>query len=382
MGHLSPYNHSSSTIGQWMPNHTSNFNLGYDSASLPTPWPYLLLSYSISIGLAIYGFISYYKDYRKAKNGEVIHERPSRWDYTWEAGKLIILTTRSVSVFVEALRGNPRNRNSHRRLAPSAVFVLLISMIPYTMAYKGLYWIPHLRLVVFIELFLVYIALCISMSSHLGSGMVQYGALFSTGTICPIPVQSCSNVGAIVSSFICDEYSARTNISFYKVNSKNHLAKSELMWPWFGFIFGGFVIMATFPSIDAAQITVLNDNSNPAPYSGNTAFVLGIISLFRRPQFFRLSAKAHTINTIIALVSLVSIIIVIVTALPIHICAQTTSQTFTIVDGQQLLSNFPDSYPSGWIDCYQFRTPTDRLGFWSFWISKEHGNIASRLGVI
>jgi hypothetical protein len=381
-----PFNNTSPTIGAWNSSHSSNFTVAYTPLTLPRPWPYLLISFTVSTGLALWSIISNLLDHKKFIAGkDDPNKKPSVWDNAFGLAKIAFITYRAIAALVQAMKGIPSHNSTGGRVASSTLSVMFLSIIPYLSAYKGLYWIAHLRLLLFIDMVLVYIAMCSTLSNDIHPNWNQYGAWVASGTICPRYVPSCSSKEAEDArvGFNC---SGSNQIALSQ--DGNHLANAELAIAWIGFLVCLGFLMAATMSIDGQLLEKLTEpgylftNHRGQPSADyNAAVATALRSLFRKQKWFPLSEQNYRYNRKFYPILLGSIFFIIAIALPVHIYNETQPANFSIIDGLPGRA-MNVTYPTWAVDCYTTHTPVDKWGFWSYWWSEETKSLAAKVGLL
>ncbi|KAF2672974.1 hypothetical protein BT63DRAFT_410036 [Microthyrium microscopicum] len=389
MATSSPFGTGSPSYGLWNQSHISKFSVKYSPQSLPRPWPYVLISFSISVGFAVWALISSRNAHKQLESGKNDpNKRPSRSSIALDLAKYLIITIRAISTFVSAIKGNPHLgagaahevARGGARIAPSMAFVSFLSILPYLNNYKGIYWITHLRLLLYIDLVLLYIAVCASISPGIKEGWDQYGAWVPTHTVCPISVPDCQTEKALSlkNSFYCISYDRGVS------QSSNHLAQFEVIVPYICLVIGGACVFALLGTIDARVKEELDARLNgPDRHDLGDEITRGleisIKSLFKKQEWFPLSTTHLKGNTSFLKIIFSLMFIIIVVSVPLHIYTEVHPLSLSIVDGSADTGRFGQPL---WADCFTSEIPSSKTGFWSIWWSEELENLAVKIGFV
>ena len=349
--------------GGFNQHHFSNVSIHYTQSTLPTPWPILTASLSLSLISAIRIVLFSHS------------HKISRFSRISTASFAVIQFVRGLFSLVAASLAV--QRVGGRYLPPSALSVLLLSTFPYALE-ERVYQIFR-ALAAFSSLF-TFAALLIMVALRLKSDVYSYGKLYVGGGLCPLAVKQqggywdgtgwelCTNHYKVG----CLAYNNYTD-SAINLNSSNEIVVSETV---LGFIVGGVFCILGLAAILGILVVL-------------AALASLILNALRHPFAAEEDyTDLHSTRKKVAILLTVAIVVVILVSLPAHIVAQRNPRTYLVqdsfgppADAYVLVENngyggteanwtswTGDSFDGkSWTDFFLVHKPTDKLGFLEIW---------------
>jgi hypothetical protein len=408
-----PFNATLFKPGHFNLTHTSNISIVYTPQTLPTPWPFLVLSFLISFLTALWGFASnkwhlspssligksssVEKSNHDYERGQELarqeysfptaplpysteHTKQQKWstfELVFNLFLLALATLRSVAATVGAIKAFVNN--TARWAPPSALAMLLISTWPYALNHQ----FPHMvfRILAALDTFIVLGSLALTTAGIFFRRDVPYYGKYSlAGGNCPFTLSSCPPAGFPITGCYADPGGV-WSLQSLDINSGtdpngnldiNLVAQGERIIG--ALIFAPFIIAFPF-GIWLAKICwggvnrkrKLKPEIRDDPWRYNR---------YRLAKYFAFA--------------LVLIVGIAVSSLWLHIHAmKRTSPVIVVVDGFGPRSVTGGEGPFGggkgddsWTDCFNVTVPQSSNGFWHEWTDAQRSEVEMALAII
>jgi hypothetical protein len=231
----SPYNFTTSLTGLRNNSHISTVSIGYIPATLPTPWPWLVLSFGLSFIITSISILTNYLTAWQISRGKRVDGgQPGRMATTLMVCAIIINTIRAFSSLVASIRDKQAAHPTAHHLSPSGLIAMLTSMLPYTWGNRGVWWMPPARRLMVVNFLLGLIAL------FLEARLVEqksefYGEWIVHGGVCPQFTSNCD--AALAKGLVgCGSSTPRVSNSMDPTSThRNYISLAELVVFWVGF---------------------------------------------------------------------------------------------------------------------------------------------------
>lgn len=327
--------------GYFNSTHLSGLFIYYPAGSLPTPWPWLLVSMLLSLTTGVIGVRSAFASWKDLE--------PSRFAVIRTTVSFAYVCLRAIVAFVVAIRATLGTHSNHP--PPSSLLLLMGSL----QTYIGSRTIPSIcNFALVLCQILVYAALILAMQNG------SYGRFSVSGGNCP-------EVGGL-------DYAAPVFVE----NCLNSSRKWRAV--------GCQVLSGTDPNESRNKIVTIEDVS---AYIGGVYFFTIIIALFdtfsvRSAALFkpvkRETSKRLKFAVWVAVFSLIFGVIYTPIVVATHYNQLKQPNTLTFADSWGSLerinrtalsaknaSTFGYNEPTHWTDCFNATTPYSRDGFFKEW---------------
>ena len=340
--------------GAWNSNHSMQFNLAYNHGSLPTPWPYVLLSAVVSVCLATWSLVSNVRTNLRVRRGEPVAEiKRSRF-------MMIKFWTISIFNVYRLIRVIFAVWYSGGSISPPVILLIEMSYISLLLEYN----VPSYARLCGLAILGLWLITMVGMVVTTSYGLwAKLDANMWAFDIRRAGLQSCAD--------------ARLHMPNIK------------SWTWVDHL----------PLADGAQPSEFAKIMKQIGYAGLAVGVsLAVVAVcsmcvlhYRRNKQIRPRKDERTmrINSILQAFVLVLMVPFLVVTVYYHYHFQTTPVTSQFYDLQAPVRNDNVSiwvagrdYPVGWADCFETTSPTDKWGFWDAWMQDENHDWSRRLAVI
>ncbi|KAF3928007.1 hypothetical protein AA313_de0200621 [Arthrobotrys entomopaga] len=372
--------------------HFSTVGFVYQENTIPTPWPWLLVSFVISFMVASWGYYSTLKQRNEAK-GENTRARVTLL-------VLVITTIRSIATFILAIKSYTSPLRFPASSAIAALFISALSnaldcgLLParfYGFVFKRLAqlnaWITFASLVMMFALPFV-------------RNEFEYGRYVIAGGHCPVAVTNCPYHPTVIG---CpedyDTLSEKERASFYgaQVRTINGLNLANSIIPRMevaifvlAAVVGGYIAVSGFRLIGRTQqlIEYVWNWREEAERKKNRAEEANSEELYFVGSLKREKPKAPIRRDASAFIIL-AILIFAAVSVPTHAVEEAHPRTIIIMDGmgpsakpkletdgptfRSQFLNFSGENENGtsWSDCYNRIAPASKDGFISAWINVQ-----------
>ena len=388
----SPYNATAwQSHGMINSSHITNLTMFYQDGTLPTPWPWVVCSLSLSVVLGSVSVYTSVTKLRKARPARLSSDTthwypPSRYLAALAATGVMINSIRSVATFGLAIRAAAGK--SHTPAAPSAILVLMATL---HISITNLSLQPIFTYIAKTACLFAWIASIVNVYGTISSSFYSDGVV--VGGNCAFPYHDCvahvtgteqpSYLVLPASDYGCPDFSPSRL-------GRPDTPPIRIAEGSFGGISGlyGFIIFLYHPDIFRFLILpfdllgLLKRRVLVAKLSEwwTVPVDADLDKIAKQSWMARVYPKRspRTLLVIAQGLALLIVIVVCAVSVPMHVKTEKYPKGTVYIDGSPSSEGLG---PPAWTDCFRVKPPTNRLGFWDVWWEKKSGWVIRAIAV-
>ncbi|KAK6540688.1 hypothetical protein TWF694_008081 [Orbilia ellipsospora] len=378
--------------GSYMKNHTSTVSFVYQENTIPTPWPWLLVSFAISFAVASWGYYSTLKQRHEAK-GENTRARIT-------LVVLVLTTIRSIATFILAIKAYMSPLRYPANSAIAALFISALSSALDCGLLPARYYGFVFKRLAQLNAWITFAALVMMFALPFVRREFEYGRFTIAGGHCPVAVTNCPYHPLLIG---CpndyDTLSEKERASFWGATvsplqglnlANSIISPMEVAIVVLAAVVGGYIAVSGFRLIGRTQEMVEyiwnwreeSERKKNREQEANSEELYFVGSLKReKPKApIRRDASAFIILAILLFTAV---------SVPIHAYEEAHPKSIIIVDGigppdkPKLSTDGPtfrseflnfsgeNANATSWSDCYPLTAPASKDGFISAWIELQ-----------
>jgi hypothetical protein len=356
-------NPSAFTLGYLDPTHVSTLSASYAPGSQPTPWPVVAASTRLSILLGSVSLISGVKLHQNlVRNGERMPS-PGKFAVISSNSAAVISTIRSIATLVLAIENF--TLESPRRLAPSAVLLLFISLAIATENYS-LFLISNT--LNNIDILLVFSAFVIISRTNTGKS-AHYAQTVIQGGNCPL---SAPDVCHRDPSRYFERVGCGAFVFSQEHDKATYLHTSETVLGYFGLVYCAFFSVVAIIELWNLLYEICSRYQDHSLWLKTMAY--SDQQDVNRNKVSEYSRENHKFKVWTIFASIVFAVVIAGSTIPLHVVQEQNPQAFPYLDSfgeadvrPLVLGTSTGDNVTSWTDCFFVKLPSDRFGFFKEW---------------
>ncbi|EGX48218.1 hypothetical protein AOL_s00080g343 [Orbilia oligospora ATCC 24927] len=389
-----PFGTNGLKSGQWRSNHTSTVSIVYDQPTILVPWPWLLVSFTLSFLVALWGYYSTLKQRNEAR-GENLRAKIT-------LTILLLTTVRSIATFILTIKTFLPEPN--RYPPASAIAALFISTLSSALdcgLLSARFYGAVFKRIAQLNAWITFASVVMTFILPFVKGAFEYGYYSLTGGNCPVAVWMCPLQPSVVG---CpDDFATRTNsqrAEFWGATVRNvdnlaltvtFTSPSELALAVLAILLGAYITISGFHLISQTRDLIEYvwnyrqevERKKAREQEANSEELYFVGSLKREKPKAPIRKDASVFI-------LLSILVFTFVSVPLHAYQESKPKDIIIVDGfgkkdtvrkesagpkfreqvqKQISGENTDA--SSWVDCYTLGAPSSKDGFMKTWIELQ-----------
>ncbi|KAF3316134.1 hypothetical protein TWF173_002463 [Orbilia oligospora] len=365
-----PFGTNGLKSGQWRSNHTSTVSIVYDEPTILVPWPWLLVSFTLSFLVALWGYYSTLKQRNEAR-GENLRAKIT-------LTILLLTTVRSIATFILTIKTFLPEPN--RYPPASAIAALFISTLSSALdcgLLSARFYGAVFKRIAQLNAWITFASVVMTFILPFVKGAFEYGYYSLTGGNCPV---------------------ARAEFWGATVRNVDNLAltvtftsPSELALAVLAILLGAYITISGFHLISQTRDLIEYvwnyrqevERKKAREQEANSEELYFVGSLKREKPKAPIRKDASVFI-------LLSILVFTFVSVPLHAYQESKPKDIIIVDGfgkkdtvrkesagpkfreqvqKQISGENTDA--SSWVDCYTLGAPSSKDGFMKTWIELQ-----------
>ncbi|KAF3126817.1 hypothetical protein TWF703_010303 [Orbilia oligospora] len=365
-----PFGTNGLKSGQWRSNHTSTVSIVYDQQTILVPWPWLLVSFTLSFLVALWGYYSTLKQRNEAR-GENLRAKIT-------LAILLLTTVRSIATFILTIKTFLPEPN--RYPPASAIAALFISTLSSALdcgLLSARFYGAVVKRIAQLNAWITFASVVMTFILPFVKGAFEYGYYGLTGGNCPV---------------------ARAEFWGATVRNVDNLAltvtftsPSELALAVLAILLGAYITISGFHLISQTRDLIEYvwnyrqevERKKAREQEANSEELYFVGSLKREKPKAPIRKDASVFI-------LLSILVFTFVSVPLHAYQESKPKDIIIVDGfgkkdtvrkesagpkfreqvqKQISGENTDA--SSWVDCYTLGAPSSKDGFMKTWIELQ-----------